>query len=182
MNETTAAVNDGTMIEKFDPSKLMEGVKDRIKSTFVSLIPDDAWEKMVEKEIYVFTTGRIEYEQKCNYDKKDENGNYVYEVIEKRIPYTCREIKDHWGRKEYDDISPLQKMIRDCLRQKFEEDLKAYLNGEEYQATYDTYGAVQVGKAIEEVLINNTDTIFKNFMASIMQSAFDQMRYSIVQR
>ena len=36
MNETTAAVNDGTMIEKFDPSKLMDGVKDRIKTTFVS--------------------------------------------------------------------------------------------------------------------------------------------------
>ena len=70
MSETAAAVNDGTMIEKFDPSKLMDGVKDRIKSTFVSLIPDDAWEKMVEKEIYVFTTGRIEYEQKCNYNKK----------------------------------------------------------------------------------------------------------------
>ena len=36
MSDTTAAINDGTMIEKFDPSKLMDGVKDRIKSTFVS--------------------------------------------------------------------------------------------------------------------------------------------------
>ena len=41
-------------IEKFDPSKLMDGVKDRIKATFVSLIPDDAWNSMVEKELYVF--------------------------------------------------------------------------------------------------------------------------------
>lgn len=46
-------------IEKFDPSKLMDGVKDRIKATFVSLIPDDAWNSMVEKELYVFTTGKI---------------------------------------------------------------------------------------------------------------------------
>lgn len=181
MSETTAAVNDGTMIEKFDPSKLMDGVKDRIKSTFVSLIPDDAWEAMVEKEIYVFTTGRIELKSKCNYDKKDENGNYVYDYWEERTPYTGREVKDNYGRKQYDDISPLQAMIREQLRQKFEEDLKAYLNGEEYQATYDEYGAVQVGKAIEDVLIKNTDTIFKNFMASVMQKAFDQMRYSIGQ-
>ena len=72
MSEKTAAINDGTRIEKFDPSKLMDGVKDRIKSTFVSLIPDDAWEKMVEKEIYIFMTGRIELKSKCNYDKKDE--------------------------------------------------------------------------------------------------------------
>jgi hypothetical protein len=38
-------------IEKFDPSKLMQGVKDRIKSTFVSLIPDDKWDELVKAEI-----------------------------------------------------------------------------------------------------------------------------------
>ena len=38
-------------VEKFDPSKLMQGVKDRIKSTFVSLIPDAEWEGLVKKEI-----------------------------------------------------------------------------------------------------------------------------------
>lgn len=32
-------------VEKFDPSRLMEGVKDRIKATFVSLIPDTEWKK-----------------------------------------------------------------------------------------------------------------------------------------
>ena len=31
-------------VEKFDPSKLMDGVKDRIKATFVALIPDTQWE------------------------------------------------------------------------------------------------------------------------------------------
>lgn len=168
-------------VEKFDPSKLMDGVKDRIKSTFVSLIPDDAWEKMVEKEIYIFTTGRIELKSKCNYSKKDENGNYVIEYWEERKPYTQAEITDNWEHKQYDDISPLQQMIREELRKKFEEDLKKYLDSEEYHGIYDEYGAVQVGKAIEEVLIKNTDTIFKNFMASVMQKAFDQMRYNIGQ-
>jgi len=41
-------------IEKFDPSKLMQGVKDRIKATFVSLIPDGEWDSMVQKEVEAF--------------------------------------------------------------------------------------------------------------------------------
>lgn len=39
-----------TQIEKFDPSTLMNGVRDRIKATFVSLIPDEQWEQLVRKE------------------------------------------------------------------------------------------------------------------------------------
>lgn len=38
-------------IEKFDPSTLMQGVKDRIKATFVSLIPDEQWTEMVRSEV-----------------------------------------------------------------------------------------------------------------------------------
>ena len=186
MSETTQAINDSTMIEKFDPSKLMDGVKDRIKSTFVSLIPDGAWEAMVEKEIYIFTTGRIELKSEMARDEnhnyiKDENGNYVYKYWEERKPYSGKDVYDNWGNLKNEDISPLQKMIRQCLREKFEEDLKKYLAGDEYQGVFDQYGAVKVGEAIEEVLIKNTDTIFKNFMASVMQKAFDQMRYSIGQ-
>jgi len=37
-------------IQKFDPSTLMQGVKDRIKSEFVSLIPDEQWTEMIKKE------------------------------------------------------------------------------------------------------------------------------------
>lgn len=38
-------------IEQYDSSKIMNVVKDRIKATFVSLIPDLEWEKMVKKEV-----------------------------------------------------------------------------------------------------------------------------------
>lgn len=38
-------------IQKFDPATLMQGVKDRIKATFISLIPDEQWDQMVKKEI-----------------------------------------------------------------------------------------------------------------------------------
>jgi len=41
-------------VQKFDPSTLMQGVRDRIKATFVSLIPDEQWEQMVETEMKSF--------------------------------------------------------------------------------------------------------------------------------
>jgi len=43
--------DESKAIEKFDPSTLMDGVKDRVKATFVALIPDEAWDQMVKKEI-----------------------------------------------------------------------------------------------------------------------------------
>jgi hypothetical protein len=41
-------------IQAFDPSKLMDGVRDRIKSEFVSLIPEDQWKLLIDKEINRF--------------------------------------------------------------------------------------------------------------------------------
>lgn len=40
-----------TDIQKFDPATLMNGVRDRIKATFISLIPDEQWEQLVQKEV-----------------------------------------------------------------------------------------------------------------------------------
>ena len=178
-NETTQAINDGTMIEKFDPSRLMEGVKERIKSTFVSLIPEDAWAKMVEKEIYVFTTGRIELKSKCNYDKKDEHGNYVYDYWEERTPYTGREVKDNWGTKQYDDISPLQKMIRDALHEKFHSDLVAYLDSDDYKTFFDEHGNERIKKTLEDMIVRNAGAIFVNIISGMMQRGIEQMKCQI---
>jgi hypothetical protein len=38
-------------IVKFDPSKLVDQVKDRIRSTFADLIPEEEWVKLVQREI-----------------------------------------------------------------------------------------------------------------------------------
>lgn len=48
-------------VQKFDPSTLMRGVKDRIKSEFVSLIPDDQWKEMIKKEVDAFFQERDSY-------------------------------------------------------------------------------------------------------------------------
>lgn len=167
-----------SQIEKFDPSKMMEGVKDRIKATFVSLIPDDMWDAMVEKEIYIFTTGRIEVKSECHYDKKDENGNFVYEIYEKRTPYSGREMKDSWG-KTVDDISPLQRMIRDALRERFQKDLVAYLGSDEYKTFFDENGHEHIKKTLEDILVRNADTIFVNIISGMMQRGVEQMKYNI---
>ena len=170
-------------IEKFDPSKLMDGVRDRIRATFVSLIPDDAWNSMVEKELYVFTTGKIIPHHECDYSTKDENGNYVYRDWEERIPYDQKPITDKWGNVEKgagDNISPLQKMIREMLEEKFRADLKAYLETEEYQGLWSGYGLPNISKALEEILIKNSGIIFQNMIASMMQSGFDFMKSNIM--
>lgn len=174
-------MNEDKYVEKFDPSKMMEGVKDRIKATFVSLIPDEAWNQMVEKEIYVFTTGTIEVKRDTDFTKKDDNGNYIIKTYEVRTPYSGKTIVDNWGNKKGEDISPLQKMIRESLQAKFEQDLKKYLNSDAYRAIYDQYGIVQVSEAVEKILIKNANTIFQSFIQSIMQSGFDRMRAQMIQ-
>lgn len=41
-------------IEKFDPSKLVDQVRERIRNTFAELIPEDEWKKLVQREIAYF--------------------------------------------------------------------------------------------------------------------------------
>lgn len=38
-------------IQKYDANVVMQGVKDKIKASFVSLIPDDKWDEMIQAEI-----------------------------------------------------------------------------------------------------------------------------------
>lgn len=179
MNDKVTAAGSGNEIEKFDPSKLMDGVKDRIKSTFVSLIPDEMWDAMVEKEIYVFTTGTIRIEKETDWGTTDEDGRHPIIFREVRTPYTGLEIKDGWGIKKYDDISPLQQMIRTALREKFQKDVAAYLDGDEYKTFFDENGRERIKKTLEDILIRNADTIFVNIIAGMMQRSVEQMRFNI---
>lgn len=57
----------------------MQGVKDRIKATFVSLVPDDQWDQMVQKEIDAFFNQEVELNL---VEHKDyEKGSYWHPVI-----------------------------------------------------------------------------------------------------
>ena len=166
-------------VEKFDPSKLMDGVKDRIKATFVSLIPDDAWGNMVEKELYIFTTGKIINHHE--YMGTDNECKSMYSDWEERKPYTNQPLVDEYGRitGKGDDISPLQQMIRNMLEEKFRSDLKAYMESEEYRGIWTNYGLSEVSKTIEEIVVKNSSTIFQNVIAGMIQSGFDFMKANI---
>lgn len=168
----------GNEVEKFDPAKMMEGVKDRIKATFVSLIPDDMWEQMVEREIYVFTTGKIV--QHHDFQRYDENGVPVYLDWEERIPYEENEKRNSYGGLEKAaELSPLRQMIRDELTKKFAEDIRAFLDGDDYKEHYVAHGKTQVAKAVEEILVNNSDKIFRNMVASMIQYGVGELRSQV---
>lgn len=62
-------------VEKFDPSTLMQGVKDRIKATFVSLIPDAQWEQMVKTEVDGFFKTR-----ESGYNYKSQVSDFTFLV------------------------------------------------------------------------------------------------------
>lgn len=74
-------------VEKFDPSKLMDGVKDRIKATFVSLIPDDQWEVMVKKEVqdFFFTAKSTSYSSSSRTDFSQLVESLLKEECKKRF-------------------------------------------------------------------------------------------------
>lgn len=80
-------------IEKFDPSTLMQGVKDRIKATFVSLIPDDKWGEMVDTEIKRFFELRDEYRSRNS--KTSHFTDVVFQVLSEECRNKCIEILNH---------------------------------------------------------------------------------------
>ena len=41
-------------IEKYDPSKIMDAVRDRIRAEFVALIPEATWTEMIKREVDIF--------------------------------------------------------------------------------------------------------------------------------
>ena len=47
-------------IKKFDVNEAMKSVREKIKDSFVSLIPDDQWNEMVKKEIDEYFKSREE--------------------------------------------------------------------------------------------------------------------------
>lgn len=40
--------------KKYDPRDLIQMVKDRVKAEYVSMIPDDQWEQMIQREVDEF--------------------------------------------------------------------------------------------------------------------------------
>ena len=125
-----------TNLKKFDASSVMKGVKDKIKATFVDLIPEEQWNEMIQKEIDDFFTYR-------------PSGGYSRDKS-----YTSFESLVHGELK------------RECL-----ERMKKYLDGKEFDVTWDKRGKPVVTESIKKMMIDNAGEI----LASIYGEMFHQM-------
>ena len=84
-----------TEVEKFDPSKLMDGVRDRIKATFVSLIPDAQWDDMVKKETDRF----FEPKEGSNYYNNKKPSDFQNIVNEELMVVTKKKLSEYLNKK-----------------------------------------------------------------------------------
>ena len=57
-------------VAQFNPSTIMDGVRDKIKASFIELIPEEHWNAMVQKEIDDYFSENINVNTN-NYDKSN---------------------------------------------------------------------------------------------------------------
>lgn len=82
-------------IEKFKPENIMQTVKDRIKATFVSLIPDEKWNEMVKNEIDDFFK-----EKEISYHRTYKSN--FQQLVREEISAECKKrIVEYLGGKEF---------------------------------------------------------------------------------
>ena len=89
-------------VQKFDPSKLMEGVKERIRAEFASLIPDEAWTQMVEKEVQSYFHDKFENSYRHDRTSRFEDlvRSLLQEETKKRfaVYISSAEFERVWGK------------------------------------------------------------------------------------
>jgi hypothetical protein len=140
-------------IQKFDPATLMQGVKDRIKATFVSLIPDEQWDVMVQKEIDSFFSPEpgITIAIRKQPTKEQSGWNTSYEnvlVVEGRV-------------------SPFQRIVIDMCIEKTVQELQKYLTEEKLHGhwAFDKYETDKELQGLIELAIPKAVTNFFQSMA-----------------
>lgn len=58
-------------LTKFNPQDIMQGVRDKIKASFVELIPEEHWNQMVQTEVDSF------FQKNIKLDQYDSRNRYV---------------------------------------------------------------------------------------------------------
>ena len=149
---------DKQELQKFDPTKLMDGVRDRIKATFVSLIPDAQWEQLCNTEMEKFfqpTYGG--YENKTKFPSEFEKLvlELMKENCKKHINTTLSQPKyastTAWKTNEFN------------------------VNGmAEEQATLSDHLDAIVKEKMPEMM----QSMFQNMMANAFHNFFQQMKNS----
>lgn len=66
-------MSDTTELKPFNPQDIMQGVKDKIKSSFVELIPEENWNQMIQAEIDNF----FQKNKQANTYNNNQHNKYV---------------------------------------------------------------------------------------------------------
>jgi hypothetical protein len=110
-------------IQKFDPSTLMDGVKQRIKATFVSLIPDDHWEQLCKKEMDAFfREGETRFNNNNSYPSEFRKvcNEVMTEMAKQKISEGLEEYKSSvWENNKVKSSEQLKQLLIDNAPQVF---------------------------------------------------------------
>ncbi len=145
-------------IEKFDPSTLMQGVKDRIKATFVSLIPDDKWDGLVSKEVDAFFNQQIQYKIG---EEKIKDGSF-------------------WGKtvKFLDaPASPFRVIVWDFCANKLIDTLKKQITDDYFQGQYQ--GNKEINEQLKTVIAEAAPMALINLFQSISYNNISDLQRQI---
>lgn len=76
---------DDKAVATYDPDKLMDSVRARIRSEFTSLIPDQAWHNLVKKSVDSFFEKRRGYNGEEPSEFERMVSTLIHEEVKKRI-------------------------------------------------------------------------------------------------
>lgn len=84
-------------IDKFNPQSLADTVKDRLKATFISLIPEEQWDQLVSNEIEVF------FEKKEDaYSTNRTSSTKFQQLIQKELEnYSIERLKEYFASDQF---------------------------------------------------------------------------------
>jgi hypothetical protein len=104
-------------IARFEPEKLVDRVRERIRGTIADLIPEDAWTAMVQKEVDLFLK------------ETTRERRYGYSHDSEKVP------------------SGLAQVVHAVLTEETRRHVKMLLDGPEWQAGWNVSGHVSVAVA-----------------------------------
>lgn len=147
----------GNEVEKFDPATLMQGVKDRIKATFISLIPDDEWDRMVNSEIDKFFEPT---KMKISSAGRQSSGYGYGNTRDKFESDTIIEL----------EMSPFQQIIWDMCAEKAREKLKAKLETEYFENQWELKEET-INEKLKQVMVEATPLVMHKMFEKMTLSA-----------
>lgn len=152
--------NNSTQTVVFNQNDLMQNVKDRIKATFVGLIPDEEWEALVAKEVKAFVETETDLEF---YHYKEPNRSFYGGHPEKSAHVKAN------------GMTPLRAIVWQECASRLHEELKKQLLEYSFANHFDGDFSEEMKGVIEQL----GSQIAANFFSTLIQNYGVQLRNEI---